>query len=162
MASISHEKCHHHRRQDGLVAVAFWQLLAFFMLILLIWVNEILDLSLLWFGAHPSAANVYRGSVLTIGVLVVAVIAVGNTYLQQKRIISGLLLVCSSCRKIRVDEKVWSQLDDYVADHSLASISHGVCPDCFARMKQELDRFDQRQKTMDSIHKAEDGPDRGR
>ncbi|MEI8122188.1 MAG: hypothetical protein WCI20_09050 [bacterium] len=148
MTRVSHEKGHHHVKRDGFVAVALWQLLAFLMLILLIWVNEILDLSRLWFGTHPSAPNLYRGSVLTIGVFIVAIVAVGNTYLQQKRIISGLLLVCSSCRKIQVDEKAWEHLDDYVVGHSLASISHGLCPVCFDRMKKELDLFDTGQKTV--------------
>jgi len=150
MARVHHVKGHRHLKRDGFVSVAFWQLLAFLMLILLIWVNEVLDLSRLWFGTHPSAPNLYRGCVLTIGVFIVAVIAVGNTYIQQKRIISGLLLVCSSCRKIQVDEKAWEQFDDYVVDHSLASISHGICPACFDRVKKELDLFDQRQKNETS------------
>ena len=136
------EKHYRVSSRDGLFIVAFWQLLTFFLLLLLIWVNEILDLSSLWFATKPSVPNYYRGAVLTIGVIVVGIVAVGNTYLQQKRIIKGLLLVCSSCRKIRVDEKVWSQLDEYVAEHSLASISHGICPVCFEEMKKEIERLD--------------------
>lgn len=132
------------KRRRSLLFVALWQLLAFLLLLLLIWVNEVLDLSTLWFGTPPSAPNLYRGAVLSIGVLIVAFVAIGNTYLQQKRIISGLLIVCSSCRKIRIDEKAWEQLDDYVVDHSLASISHGLCPHCFSEMKQEIDQLDKR------------------
>jgi len=37
---------------------------------------------------------------------------------------------------------VWSQLDEYVAEHSLASISHGICPVCFEEMKKEIERLD--------------------
>lgn len=127
------------RKRDGLSQVAFWQLMSFMLLILMIWLNETLDLSSLWFGAAESEPNIFRGCVMTIGVIIVAVIAVGHTYVQQKRIISGLLTVCSTCRKIRVDEHMWEQLDEYISDHSLALISHGLCPHCFAEMQQEIE-----------------------
>lgn len=132
--------------RDGLFFVAFWQLMTFIMLILLIWVNEIMDLSSLWFGTHASDMNVYRGCVLTIGVIIVTIITVGHTYVQQKRIITGLLTVCSCCRKIRVDEDLWEQMDEYVSEHSLALISHGLCPHCFERMKQEIENMDMGRK----------------
>ena len=140
------ERYRRKKGRDGLFFVAFWQLMTFFMLILLIWVNEIMDLSSLWFGVHASGVNLYRGCGLTIGVIVVAIVTIGHTYLQQKRIITGLLTVCSCCRKIRVDENLWEQMDEYVSDHSLALISHGLCPTCFDRMKHEIEDMEAGQK----------------
>lgn len=128
----------HKKPGDGLISVAFWQLMTFFMLILLVWLNELMDLAALWFGTPPNPPSIFRGCVLTIGTIVVAVVTVGHTYLQQKQIISGLLTVCSSCRRIRVDEELWEQLDEYIADHSVALISHGLCPHCFKAMQQEI------------------------
>jgi len=43
----------------------------------------------------------------------------------------GLLPMCSYCKKIRVDDKYWQQLEGYLTDHSDAEFSHGICPDCF-------------------------------
>lgn len=129
-------------KADGFFTVAFWQLMSFVMLILLVWVNEILDLSALWFEINPGNPGFYRGCVLTIGVIIIAIITIGHTYIQQKRIIKGLLVVCSSCRKIRVDEDVWEHMDKYVHEHSLALISHGLCPHCFDQAKRELDDYD--------------------
>jgi len=126
-------------KRDGFFMVAFWQLLAFIMMILLIWVNEVLDLSSLWFDIRPGNPNFYEGCVLTICVIIIAIITVGHTYLQQKRIIKGLIVVCSRCRKMRVDKKAWAYLDQYLHDQSLARISHGLCPDCYERTKQEID-----------------------
>ena len=128
MTDILEERSRRNREKDGLFAVAFWQLMAFLMLILLIWTNEVLDLTALWFGARESGMNIYRGCVLTIGVILVGVITVGHTYLQQKRIITGLLTVCSGCRKIRLDDHLWEQLDEYVSDHSLALIVMAFVP----------------------------------
>lgn len=130
---------HRHPKADGLMLVAFWQLMAFCMLILLIWVNETLDLAALWFGTMPGHPDIFRGCVLTIATIITAVIAIGHAYIQQKRIIKGLLTVCSHCHKVRVDEKVWERVDDYITEHSLALISHGLCPHCFEQMKEEVE-----------------------
>lgn len=126
------------RKGDGLTLVAFWQFMAFMMLILVIWLNEMIDIPKLWFGGVESPFNVFRGCVLTVAVAIVAIITVGHTYVQQKQIIRGLLTVCAQCRKIRMDTEVWEQLDQYISDHSLALISHGLCPHCFEEMQKEI------------------------
>lgn len=137
-------------RSDGFAWVAFWQMMSFLLLILLVWVDEVLDLTSLWFGIRGGETNFYRGWVITIGIIIVAIITVGHTYLQQKRIIRGLLLVCSQCRKIRVDDRMWRHLDHYIADHSLALVSHGLCPECFEQAKQQIEDY--------SRHGAGPGP----
>jgi len=43
----------------------------------------------------------------------------------------GLLPMCSYCKKIRVDDKYWQQLEGYLSDHTEAEFSHGICPECF-------------------------------
>jgi DNA-binding response OmpR family regulator len=43
----------------------------------------------------------------------------------------GLLPMCAYCKKIRVDDKYWQQLEGYLTDHSDAEFSHGICPECF-------------------------------
>jgi hypothetical protein len=123
---------------DGFTRVALWQFLAFLILLLLIWLNETMDLSALWFGTPPSPLNWFRGSVLTIATILIAIVTVGHTYLQQRRIIQGLLTVCSYCHKIRLDHESWEQLDQYISDHSLAVITHGMCPVCYERMEKEI------------------------
>ena len=37
--------------------------------------------------------------------------------------------VCSFCKKIRDDKGFWNQVEAYVADHTGAESSHGICPD---------------------------------
>lgn len=127
---------------DALTRVAFWQMAAFLMLVLLIWADEVIDLSTLWFGGEPRPFSFFRGCMATAGVVVVAIVAIGNTYIQQKRIISGFLTVCADCRKVRVSEDVWENLDEFISEHSVALISHGLCPDCFRRMEKELSAVD--------------------
>jgi DNA-binding response OmpR family regulator len=45
--------------------------------------------------------------------------------------LEGLLPICSYCKKVRDDTNYWHQVESYVAAHSRAQFSHGVCPECF-------------------------------
>ena len=44
--------------------------------------------------------------------------------------LSGLIPICSSCKKIRDDKGYWNLIESYVESHSHASFSHSLCPDC--------------------------------
>jgi len=44
--------------------------------------------------------------------------------------LSGLLPICSYCKKIRDDKGYWNQLETYINQHSEASFSHGICREC--------------------------------
>jgi PAS domain S-box-containing protein len=50
--------------------------------------------------------------------------------LQNVKLLSGLLPICASCKKIRDDKGYWNQIEAYIRDHSEAKFSHGICPDC--------------------------------
>jgi len=50
--------------------------------------------------------------------------------LAKVRVLSGLLPICAWCKKIRDDEGYWRDLESYVAAHSDAQFSHGICPEC--------------------------------
>ncbi|MEM7031944.1 MAG: response regulator [Chloroflexota bacterium] len=50
--------------------------------------------------------------------------------LAKVKLLSGLLPICASCKKIRDDSGYWQQLEVYIAQHSEASFTHGICPDC--------------------------------
>jgi hypothetical protein len=50
--------------------------------------------------------------------------------LAKVNILSGLLPICSNCKKVRDDKGYWSQIEVYIREHSDTKISHGICPDC--------------------------------
>lgn len=50
--------------------------------------------------------------------------------LFRVRTLSGLLPICSSCKKIRDDEGRWQPLEDYIRGHSEAEFTHTICPEC--------------------------------
>lgn len=53
--------------------------------------------------------------------------------LAQVKQLRGLLPICSYCKSVREDKSSWRQIEAYIADHSDAQFSHGVCPDCFKK-----------------------------
>lgn len=58
--------------------------------------------------------------------------------LQDVKTLSGLLPICSSCKKIRKDDRSWQSIEDYIASHSEANFTHGICPECAHRLYPEL------------------------
>ncbi len=50
------------------------------------------------------------------------------------KVLSGLVPICSNCKKIRDDKGYWTQLEGYIQAHSQAKFSHGVCPDCMKKL----------------------------
>jgi hypothetical protein len=50
--------------------------------------------------------------------------------LAHVKTLSGLLPICAGCKKIRDDKGYWSQIETYISQHSSASFTHGLCPDC--------------------------------
>jgi AmiR/NasT family two-component response regulator len=58
--------------------------------------------------------------------------------LAKVRTLSGLLPICSSCKKIRDDEGYWNQLEAYIQEHSNAVFSHGLCPECAKKLYPEV------------------------
>jgi NAD(P)-dependent dehydrogenase (short-subunit alcohol dehydrogenase family) len=53
-----------------------------------------------------------------------------QSLLEEVNQLSGLLPICSYCKKIRDDKGYWTQLEKYIDDHSEAQLSHGICEEC--------------------------------
>ena len=58
--------------------------------------------------------------------------------LAKVRILSGLLPICASCKKIRDDSGYWTQVEVYLREHSDADFTHSICPDCAAKLYPEF------------------------
>jgi PAS domain S-box-containing protein len=59
--------------------------------------------------------------------------------LDEVKTLSGLLPICSSCKKIRDDQGYWNQIEGYIQRHSDAQFSHGICPECAKKLYSDLD-----------------------
>jgi len=50
--------------------------------------------------------------------------------LARVKQLSGMLPICSFCKKIRDDKGYWTQLEEYISEHSEAEFTHGLCAEC--------------------------------
>lgn len=57
-----------------------------------------------------------------------------ETKLGQIKVLSGLLPICASCKKIRNDEGYWTQIEAYITQNSDAQFSHGICEECAEKL----------------------------
>lgn len=57
--------------------------------------------------------------------------------ITEVRTLSGLLPICMYCKKIRDDQGYWERIEKYIVEHSQAEFTHGLCPECDARLRQE-------------------------
>jgi response regulator RpfG family c-di-GMP phosphodiesterase len=64
-----------------------------------------------------------------------------QTALSNVKQLRGLLPICSYCKRIRGDDQYWQQVEGYVAEHSDAQFSHGICPPCYEKVSAELDEM---------------------
>lgn len=54
--------------------------------------------------------------------------------LDEVRLLSGLLAICASCKKIKDEHDTWQPLESYIQAHSEAKFTHGLCTDCLRRL----------------------------
>jgi PAS domain S-box-containing protein len=62
-----------------------------------------------------------------------------ETVREEVKILQGLLPICASCKKIRDTKGVWTPLEAYITEQSEADFTHGICPECMARLYPEID-----------------------
>ena len=58
--------------------------------------------------------------------------------LAEIKTLGGLLPICANCKKIRDDQGYWQRLEHYISEHSAATFSHGLCPDCARQLYPDL------------------------
>lgn len=62
--------------------------------------------------------------------------------LDRVKRLQGIIPICGYCKKVRDDEDYWQNVESYIATHSEAEFSHGVCPSCFTDVVQpQLDSY---------------------
>ena len=58
--------------------------------------------------------------------------------LGEVKTLSGMVPICSFCKKVRDDEGYWNQVEVYVRDRTEADFTHGICPECMVQHYSEL------------------------
>jgi hypothetical protein len=72
------------------------------------------------------------------GIFVHAVI---HGMLTEIKTLKDFIPICMYCKKIRDDDGFWSQVEQYVSERTNVKFSHGICPECEARVREEINNM---------------------
>ncbi len=54
--------------------------------------------------------------------------------LEKVKLLSGLLPICASCKRILDNKGNWTNLEKYISERTEAEFTHSICPDCEERL----------------------------
>lgn len=69
----------------------------------------------------------------------------------EMQTLSGLLPICSWCKKVRDDDGYWQQVEDYFRDRAQVDFTHSICTSCAA------ERFPEASETIEPRPTVEPG-----
>ncbi len=58
--------------------------------------------------------------------------------LDNVKELRGIISICLSCKKVRNDANFWESVEGYIAKHTDAMFSHGLCPDCVPEFENKF------------------------
>ncbi len=119
------------------------EIIAFILIILFIWVDEVMDIPYLLFGAEATLVNWRESLFESVSVLILGVIIVSYTHMIFKRMkyLEGFLSICASCKKIRDEKGNWHPIESYIHARTEAKFSHGICPECAEELYPEFNPY---------------------
>jgi hypothetical protein len=57
--------------------------------------------------------------------------------LRDVKTLAGLVPICAWCKQIRDDRGYWNKLEAYLTKHTDAKFTHGICPPCVKKLREE-------------------------
>lgn len=119
--------------------IVLYEILGFGLVILLSWLDELARLPLRLFGDnykwnYPEAI---METFIVLGVAI-PIILTTRRLLLRLHYLEGFLHVCAWCRKVNHDGH-WLTLESYFDQRFETKTSHGMCPECFAKVSQEAE-----------------------
>jgi hypothetical protein len=104
------------------------------------------------FAFFNGIIGLYYGSIKQANLAQKKLIADLQKALADVKKLSGMLPICSSCKKIRNDEGYWQQIEEYIRDHSEADFTHGICEGCVKELYPEhYQKFKERMDKMGAV-----------
>ena len=128
-------------KNSHLARIIIYQNVGFLAVIVLCFLDELLQLPSLIFSDHPFTF-LYRRPTLEMLLFLAVWLLVSNStrrLLKQVRQLENFLRVCSWCR--RIDYKgEWMPLEDFMEQGFDTPTTHGICPECLRRQKDAIER----------------------
>ena len=128
-------------KNSQLARIVVYQNVGFLAVIVLCFLDELLQLPALIFSGHPFVV-LYRRPTLEMLLFLAVWLLVSNStrrLLKQVRQLEDFLRVCSWCR--RIDYKgEWMPLEEFMEQGFDTPTTHGICPECLRQKKDALEK----------------------
>ena len=69
--------------------------------------------------------------------------------IKEIKVLKEVIPICASCKTIRDDEGYWNNIEKYISEHSDTKFTHGICPECAAKLYPEISNTSQSEKKGD-------------
>ena len=128
-------------KNSQLARIVVYQNAGFLAVIVLCFLDELLQLPSLIFSGHPFVV-LYRRPTLEMLLFLAVWLLVSNStrrLLRQMRQLEDFLRVCSWCR--RIDYKgEWMPLEEFIEQGFDTPTTHGICPECLRQKKDAIEK----------------------
>lgn len=57
---------------------------------------------------------------------------------ERVHLLEEMLPICAWCKRIRDEDGEYESIEQYLAEHTGATFTHGICPECAAKMEAEI------------------------
>jgi hypothetical protein len=120
----------------------------------LTWGNEIIDIPHHVFNDAPTSYSQRYGEIIielfVFFIVVIIQILVFRKLYKRIKVLEGFIPICAKCKKIRNAKDQWEQMEKYITQHSLATFSHSICPDCLKQLYPDF--YNSKMKTAQKIN----------
>lgn len=122
--------------------VLWYECFGFGLILLISWVNKVVDLPHLIVGGEAHAFQWRDSFMETMLILLIwaFVLSLTKRLVDRLHYLEGLLRICAWCRKVGHGDR-WMRLEDYFAEGFQISTTHGVCPDCLKKMEEDTREY---------------------
>lgn len=120
-------------------AALVWHSVGFAIVIVLLWADEFFELIFNYYGGNWSSGNVQESAIRTVIVIFLWIFSSYKVHQVLSRLayLESFMHICAWCKRIEKDEN-WMSLEEHVAAETGKKASHGICPECAARMEEEF------------------------
>jgi len=113
------------------------EVMGFGLIVLLTWLDELVRLPALLFGGEHPADYTEATMETTITICVaIPVLLITRKLLARLHYLEGFMQVCAWCRKVEHDGS-WLVMEEYFRHRFNTLTSHGMCPECYAKISRE-------------------------
>jgi hypothetical protein len=125
--------------QPQVARIVWYQNLGFLGILILSFLDELIEMRSLVFSDHPWAFLLARPTLeilLTLGVWYLVNTST-RRILEHLHYLEQFLRVCAWCRRIHYKEE-WMRLEEFMRQGFDTPTTHGICPECFQQQKAAI------------------------